>query len=159
MSQDWTPPSWMYRGRRPTTDAAYFENLTRCIFQAGLSWRIVTEKWPNFKKVFNDFDVKTIASYGAEDVKRLMEDRGVIRNRLKILATIHNAREFEQIASEYGSFQRWLDSLDKTNNYALVVQRLVNRFRHVGENTARIFLYTVGEEPPFPEMGHRRRTN
>jgi DNA-3-methyladenine glycosylase I len=149
----------MYRGRRPTTDAAYFENLTRCIFQAGLSWRTVAEKWPNFKKAFNDFDAKTIASYGAEDVKRLMEDKGIIRNRQKILATIHNAREFEQIVGEYGSFQRWLDSLDKTNNYALVVQRLVNRFRHVGENTARIFLYTVGEEIPFPEMGHRRRTN
>jgi len=89
----------MYRGRRPTTDAAYFENLTHCIFQAGLSWRIVTEKWPNFKKAFNDFDVKTIASYGAEDVKRLMEDKGIIRNRRKILATIHNAREFDRVAS------------------------------------------------------------
>ncbi|MFB0543912.1 MAG: DNA-3-methyladenine glycosylase I [Candidatus Bathyarchaeia archaeon] len=149
----------MYRGRRPTTDAAYFENLTRCIFQAGLSWRTVTNKWPNFKRAFHDFDIGTVASYGAEDIKRLMGDKGIIRNRQKILATIHNAREFEQIASEHGSFQRWLDSLDKTNNYAIAVQRLVNRFRHVGETTARIFLYTVGEEIQFPEMGHRRRTS
>lgn len=85
-----------------------------------------------------------------------MGDKGIIRNRQKILATIHNAREFKQIASEHSSFQRWLDSLDKANNYTVAVQRLVNRFRHVGETTARIFLYTVGEGISFPEMGHRR---
>ena len=159
MSQGWTPPSWMYRGRRPPTDAGYFENLTRCIFQAGLSWRTVTNKWPNFKKAFKDFDVENVASYGAEDINRLMGDEGIIRNRRKILATINNARKFELIAAEHGSFQRWLDSLDKTDNYAGAVRRIVSRFRHMGETTARIFLYTVGEEIKFPEMGHRRRRN
>lgn len=158
MSQEWTPPSWMYRGRRPPTDAAYFENLTRCIFQAGLSWRTVTNKWPNFKKAFHGFDIKAVASYGAEDIGRLMGDEGIIRNRRKILATINNAREFELIAEEHGSFKRWLDSLDKAENYAGTVRRLASRFRHVGETTARIFLYTVGEEIRFPETGHGRRS-
>jgi len=149
----------MYRGRRPPSDAAYFENLTRCIFQAGLSWRTVANKWPNFMTAFKGFDIETVASYGAEDISRLMEDKGIIRNRRKILATIHNACEFERIAEEHGSFQRWLDGLDKTDNYAVAVRRIASLFGHVGETTARIFLYTVGENIRFPEMGHRRRSS
>jgi len=146
----------MYRGHGPTSDAHYFENLTRCIFQAGLSWRTVTNKRPNFKKAFNDFDIKTVASYGAEDISRLMGDSGIIQNRRKILATISNAREFERIAAEHVSFQQWLESLDQTNNYAADVQRLSDSFKHVGDMTARIFLYTVGEDIRHPEMGHGR---
>lgn len=157
MSREWTPPSWMYRGRRPSTDSAYLENLTRCIFQAGLSWRTITRRWPNFKRAFHGFDVETVASYSEQDIRRLMEDEGIIRNRKKILATIHNAQEFKRIAEQYGSFQRWLDSMDKSNNYAAVIRSLVERLRHVGETTARLFLYTVGEEIEFPELGHRRR--
>ena len=159
MSQEWTPPDWMYRGRRPPTDAAYFENLTRCIFQAGLSWRTITNKLPNFKATFNDFDIKTVASYSADDIRRLMGDSGIIRNQRKILATINNAREFERIATEHGSFKQWLDGLDKTDNYAIATQRIASRFKHVGETTGRIFLYTVGEDIRFPEMGHQRRSS
>jgi len=49
----WRPPEWMYRsGKRPTTDDAYFENMTHVIFQAGLGWKMITEKWPNFKRAF-----------------------------------------------------------------------------------------------------------
>ena len=156
MSQEWTPPDWMYRDRRPASDSAYFENLTRCVFQAGLSWRTVANKWPNFKGAFNGFDVKKVASYGVENISRLIQDSGIIRNRRKILATIHNAREFKRIAAEHGSFQRWLDSMDKTDNYATAVKQIISHFKHVGETTARIFLYTVGEEIRFPEMGHGR---
>jgi len=155
MSQEWTPPSWMYRGRRPPTDAAYFENLTRCVFQAGFSWRTIANKWLNFKAAFHGFDIGAVASYGAEDIRRLMGDAGIIRNRQKILATLHNAREFERIAAEHGSFQRWLDGLDKADNYAIVVRRIVSRFKHVAEATARIFLYTVGEDIRFPDRRHR----
>jgi len=149
----------MYRGRRPPTDAAYFENLTRCIFQAGLSWGTITNKWPNFKAAFNDFGIKTVASYGADDIRRLMGDSGIIRNQRKILATINNAREFERITTEHGNFQQWLDGLDKTDNYAIATQRIASRFKHVGETTSRIFLYTVGEDIRFPEMGHQRRSS
>ena len=146
----------MYRGRRPTSDNAYFENLARCIFQAGLSWQLMSQKWPNFRRAFGDFDVRKVAAYGAEDIGRLSEDAGIIRNRNKIVASIHNAREFERVAAGHGSFQRWLDSLDKTDNYATAVKQIISRFKHVGETTASIFLYTVGEDIRFPEMGHGR---
>ncbi len=146
----------MYRGRRPNSDNAYFENLTRCIFQAGLSWRTVANKWPNFRRAFDGFDIGKVAAYGSEDISRLVQDSGIIRNRRKIVATIHNAREFERVAAEHGSFKSWLNSLDKTDNYAIALQRITNRFKHVGETTASIFLYTVGEDIRFPEMGHGR---
>ncbi len=154
MSEEWTPPSWIYRGRRPPDDSAYFENLTHCVFQAGLNWSVVGDKWPNFREAFEGFDIPRVAGYGAEDVKRLMGNPGIIRNRRKILATIDNAREFERIASENGSFQDWLDGLDKSGNYVNVVKRLKARFSHVGDSTARIFLYTVGE-PIKREDPHR----
>lgn len=136
----------MYRERRPPNDSAYYENMTRCIFQAGLSWRTVSDKWPAFQKAFDGFNISKVAEYGAGDISRLMGDAGIIRNRRKILAAIHNAREFECIAAEYGSFQRWLDSLDKSNNYDAVLKRLSSTFKHVGPTTAHIFLYTVGED-------------
>ena len=146
MAQEWRPPAWMYRGRRPPNDSAYYENMTRCIFQAGLSWRTVSDKWPAFQKAFDGFDVSKVTEYGAGDISRLMGDAGIIRNRRKILAAIHNAREFERIAAEYGSFQRWLDSLDKSNNYNAVLKRLSSTFKHMGPTTSHIFLYTIGED-------------
>ena len=159
MSVEWTPPDWMYRETRPPYDAAYFENLTHCIFQAGLNWKVIAQKWPSFKKAFNDFDIGTVASYGAEDIGRLVEDKGIVRNRNKILATIHNAREFERIAAEHGSFRGWLDGIDKSGNYEVVVRRLIDLFKHVGKSTAHIFLYTVGEDIKYDEsvLGRRSR--
>ena len=146
MAQEWKPPAWMYRGGKPPNDSAYFENMTRCIFQAGLSWRTVSDKWPAFQRAFSGFDVSRVAEYGAGDISRLMGDAGIIRNRRKILAAISNAREFERIAAEHGGFRRWLDSLDKSNNYDAVLKRLSSTFRHVGPTTAHIFLYSVGED-------------
>ena len=159
MSQEWKPTSWMYRDRRPQDDSAYLENLTRCIFQAGLSWRTVADKWPNFKAAFDGFDVEKVASYGKEDVERLMGDEGIVRNRRKITAAVQNAREFKRIAEEHGSFKDWLDGLDKSNNYASVEEQLGARMKHVGRRTAHIFLYTVGEEIEYDEdiAGHHRR--
>lgn len=150
----------MYRGRKPQDDSAYFENLTRCIFQAGLSWRTIADKWPNFRTAFDSFDVEKVASYGEEDVKRLLEDHGIVRNRRKIMAAIENAREFRRIAEKHGSFKDWLDGLDKSNNYDSVEEQLGARMKHVGRSTAHIFLYTVGEEIEYNEdvVGrHRRR--
>jgi DNA-3-methyladenine glycosylase I len=129
-------------GSKPSSDAGYFENLTRCIFQAGLNWKVIDEKWPGFRKAFRDFDVGKVASFGEADVERLMNDKGIVRNRWKIEATISNAGEFGRIAEEHGDFRSWLDSFD---NYSLAKKQLAARFKHVGEGTAHIFLFSVGE--------------
>ncbi len=138
--------SWMYRGRSPPSDSAYFENLTRCVFQSGLNWGTIAQRWPDFKLAFEGFDIGRVAGYRAGDISRLMRDERIIRNRRKILATIHNAREFERIIQEYGGIATWLYGLDKSNNYQGVVSRLVMRFKHVGAISAPLWLYSVGED-------------
>jgi DNA-3-methyladenine glycosylase I len=157
MPENETMPGWVYKGRRPATDREYFENMTRCIFQGGLNWQMIANKWPNFKEAFNGFDIDKVAAYGPDDVARLRGDEGIIRNRQKIEATIRNAEEFKRIVAEHGSFQKWLDSLDKGSNYDYVVKRLKSRFKRVGPGTAHIFLWSVGEPIEYDESVHSRR--
>lgn len=146
MSEEWRPPAWMYRDTRPPNDDAYFENMTRIIFIAGLSWKMIAKKWPNFRRAFQNFSIDKVAQFSDGDVKRLMSDPGIVRNRAKITATIENAKQFRNIRKEFGSFQKFLDSLDKSNNYALVIKELGKRFNRLGPSSARIFLYSVGEK-------------
>ncbi len=117
----------------------------------------MADKWPNFRRAFDGFEISKVASYVAEDITRLSEYQGIIRNKSKILATIHNAREFERIAREQGGFQQWLDSIDKAHNYDLVVKRLRSRFKRVGPSTAHIFLWSVGEAIEYDPSVHTRR--
>jgi DNA-3-methyladenine glycosylase I len=157
MPEERTLPAWVFSEKRPTKDKEYFENLTRCVFQGGLNWTMIANKWPNFKAAFDDFDIEKVANYGLEDQERLRNDAGIIRNRQKIMATIHNAEEFKRIVEEHGSFQKWLDGLDKGNNYDYVVKRLGSRFKRVGPGTAHIFLWSVGEPIKWDESVHSRR--
>jgi DNA-3-methyladenine glycosylase I len=136
----------MYREKRPTSDDVYFENMARVVFLAGLSWRMIDEKWPNFKKAFHDFSIAEVAKFGEKDVKRLIGDAGIVRNKAKIIATIHNAKQLQNTKKEHGSFQSYLDSLDKSDNYASVIKELGKKFSRLGPSSARIFLYSVGEE-------------
>jgi len=143
---EWRPPEWMYRGgKRPPNDDAYFENMTHVIFQACLGWKMIAEKWPNFKKAFANFSIEKVAKFSDKDVERLRADKGIVRNRQKILATIHNATRFQEIQRAQGSFQSFLDKLDKSNNYASVIRELGKRFERLGPSSARIFLFSVGE--------------
>lgn len=135
----------MYRSSRPR-DRGYFENLTRVIFQGGLNWKVIDKKWSNFKEAFSSFSINSVASFREDDVERLMNNKGIVRNRAKITATIDNAKQFQIIIRKYGSFQSYLNSLDKSNNYALVVKELTKRFSRLGPSSARIFLHSVGED-------------
>jgi 3-methyladenine DNA glycosylase Tag len=148
--------SWMYRGGRPPTDSAYFENLSRCAFQSGLNWATIAGRWPAFKEAFEGFEITRVAGYGAGDITRLMGDARIIRNRNKILATIHNAREFERIIKESGSVPAWLDGLDKSNNYQGVIRRVSSRFKHVGATSVPLWLYSVGEDIDITDLVEAR---
>jgi DNA-3-methyladenine glycosylase I len=157
MGEDLKFPEWVYQDRRPETDREYFMNLTRIIFQAGMSWQLIANKWQNFLKAFDNFNIEKVASYGVKDLERLINDKSIIRNKQKINATIQNAESFKRIANEYGSFQKWLDSLDKSNNYQYVVKRLSSTFRRVGKSSAHIFLWSVGEPIMYEESMHTRK--
>ncbi len=143
---EWTPPDWWYSDTKPSNDSEYFENLTRCIFQAGLNWQVVTKKWNNFRTAFRNFNITKVASFNQDDIEQLISNPDIIRNKRKIQSTIYNAQEFQRIANEEGSFQSWVDSLDKSNNYRGVVRQLTTRFKHVGQMTAHTFLHSVGED-------------
>jgi len=149
--ESWRPPEWMYRKRRPPNDDAYFENMTRVIFQAGLSWKMIDKKWPNFRKAFENFLIDKVSQFKESDEERLMKNEGIVRNRMKIAATIQNAVQFKSIKKQFGSFQSYLHSLDKSKNYASVIKELGRRFQRMGPSSARIFLYTVGEEIKHPD--------
>ena len=107
---------------------------------------MIDEKWANFKKAFKNFSIVDVAKFDEDDMKRLMSDTGIVRNRAKIIAAINNAKQLQNIKKEHGSFQSYLDRLDKSNNYASVIKELGKKFSRLGPSSARIFLHTVGEK-------------
>jgi len=89
-------------------DRKLFEFLILEGAQAGLSWTTILKKRENYRKAFDGFRAEKIARYGARDVKRLLADAGIVRNRLKIAATIQNAKVFLEIQKELGNFDTYL---------------------------------------------------
>jgi DNA-3-methyladenine glycosylase I len=144
-SDNWRPDWWYSEGKFPASDEVYFENSCRIIFQSGLNWSVIDKKWPSTKKAFDNFSIEKVAIYNDADLERLMKDKGIIRYRGKLQAIIFNARQFKEIQKQYGSFQKYLGTLDKSNNYAGVVKELSCRFKWLGPPSASLFLFTVGE--------------
>ena len=95
-------------GKPVYDDKTIFEFLVLESFQAGLSWITILRKRENFRKAFDNFDYQKIANYPDEKVEELMQDAGIIRNRLKILATISNAQKFIETQKEFGSFSKYI---------------------------------------------------
>jgi DNA-3-methyladenine glycosylase I len=90
-------------------DNELFERLVLEINQAGLSWSTILNKQNNFRKAYHKFNIKKVASYNAKERKRLLNDAGIIRNRLKIDAAIENAKTILRLQKEFGSFKKWLE--------------------------------------------------
>ncbi len=89
-------------------DDKLFEFLILEGFQAGLSWITVLKKRENFRKAFDDFDARKIAQYSPEKVEELLQDTGIIRNRLKVEGTVINAQLFLKTQAEFGSFEKYI---------------------------------------------------
>ncbi|MDP3353410.1 MAG: DNA-3-methyladenine glycosylase I [Flavobacteriaceae bacterium] len=89
-------------------DAKLFEFLILETFQAGLSWIMVLKKRENFRAAFDNFDYEKIVKYDESKIETLLQDAGIIRNKLKIKATISNAAAFIQIQKEFGSFSNYI---------------------------------------------------
>ncbi len=138
----------------PPNDDAYFENMSRVIFQAGLNWQVIDKKWPTTKKAFSEFNFEKVAKFTNADVERLLKDEGIVRNHGKIKAIIQNAIQFGEIKKQCGSFKAYINGLDKSKNYASVVKELTDRFKWLGPSSASTFLYTVGEEIEPWDMPH-----
>ncbi len=95
-------------GKPVYDDDTIFEFLILESFQAGLSWITILRKRENFKKAFDNFNYKKIAKYSDDKIEELMQNSGIVRNKLKILATITNAQKFMEIQKEFGSFSNYI---------------------------------------------------
>ena len=89
-------------------DAIFFEFLVLETFQAGLSWITILKKRENFRKAFDSFDYNKIAEYDQSKIDDLLQDAGIIRNKLKVKAAVSNAGEFLKIQKEFGSFSAYI---------------------------------------------------
>jgi len=89
-------------------DNELFGRLILEINQAGLSWETILRKERSFRKAYSNFDIKKVAAYSENDRLRLLNDAGIIRNKLKVNAAIENAKTILLLQDEFGSFQKWL---------------------------------------------------
>lgn len=124
-------------------EAELFERLVLEINQAGLSWETILKKREGFRRAYDGFDVDTVAAYAQPDIDRLLGDAGIIRNRLKVLAAIHNAQVIQGLRANHGSFAEWLDAhhpLDKAG----WVKLFKKTFRFTGGEITGEFLMSLG---------------
>ncbi len=135
----------------PKNDAGYLEKITQAVFQAGFSWKVIENKWPNFQKAFADFDIDMVATFTEIDLERLVEDKGIVRNGRKIAATIHNAQVCQELIREHGSFPAYLRSMDDLDYYSRA-KAFIKQFKFMGAMGAYFFFWSVGEDvPPYEE--------
>jgi len=89
-------------------DRLLFEYIVLDTFQAGLSWSTILNKRENFRKAFDNFDYKKIARYNEKKIQKLLTDAGIIRNKLKIYGTVNNAKRFQEVQKEFGTFDKYI---------------------------------------------------
>jgi DNA-3-methyladenine glycosylase I len=115
------------------SDDELFGRLLLEINQAGLSWQIILKRKQAFYHAYSGFRIDLVAAYDEQDFMRLLQDKGIIRNKLKIRAAIYNARKIMELQKEYGSFSAWLDA-----HHPLSKQEWTRLFR-------KNFTFTGGE--------------
>ena len=142
---------------KPNFDDKYlFEMLILELFQAGLSWECVLNKRDYFRKAFDNFDIDRICCYNDEKVQKLLKNEKIIRNKLKINATINNSKIFKKIQNEHGTFYNYLKTftndniiyeIDKTTNYLsdILSKDLQRRgMKFVGSTIIYSYLQAIG---------------
>ena len=127
-------------------DDELFCRLILEINQAGLSWTTILKKQQTFRKAYHNFNIKKVAAYKEKDFERLMQDAGIIRNRLKINAAIENARSILVIQKEHGSFKSWLDKQHSLTKEEWV-KLFKKTFRFTGGEIVNEFLMSAGYLP------------
>ena len=127
-------------------DNELFCRLVLEINQAGLNWEIILKKEQAFRKAFSNFDIDKVAAYNEKDRERLLNDAGIIRNRLKINAAIENAKVILLLQKEYGSLEKWLE-----HHHPLTLAEWVKLFKKTftftGGEIVNEFLMSIGYLP------------
>jgi DNA-3-methyladenine glycosylase I len=129
-------------------DDELFERLMFEINQAGLNWILILKKQHNFRKAYDNFNIEQVSEYNDDDIQRLMNDAGIIRNRLKINAAIGNAKVILMLREEAGSFKKWLDNKSLTTTTLEEWTKLFKKtFRFTGGEIVNEFLMSTGYLP------------
>jgi hypothetical protein len=126
----------------------YLEQMSRSVFQTGISWKVVDNKWPGIKEAFHDFDAEQVANLSSDALDELTTDTRVIRNRRKIEAIVTNAQKMVDLEAQNGTFRGYLRS---QGNFETAAKDLRKQFKFLGDMGAFHFLYVVGEEVPSCE--------
>lgn len=124
-------------------DHALFGRLILEINQAGLNWTLMLKKQQAFQTAYAGFDIAKVAAFDEHDIERLLSDAGIVRNRLKINAAIHNARAILRLQAEYGSFKNWLNA-HHPRDKAAWVKLFKQHFKFVGGEIVGEFLMSTG---------------
>ena len=127
-------------------EAVLFERLLLEINQAGLSWETVLRKREDFRRAYSGFNVDQVAAYGEADRMRLLADAGIIRNRLKVDAAIHNAQVIQGLRQSHGGFHQWLQA-NHPRDKAAWVKLFKQTFRFTGGEITGEFLMSLGYLP------------
>jgi 3-methyladenine DNA glycosylase Tag len=136
---------------KPQKLADYLDVLSKAVFESGMNWRVIENKWPGFREAFDGFDPGKIAAYTPVDIDRLLADARIVRNGRKVEATIHNAGAMLAAEKEYGTFANYLAAMRPFDSQLADMKK---RFKHVGNFGVYYFLYVCGEEvPPHEEYG------
>jgi 3-methyladenine DNA glycosylase Tag len=129
--------------------ADYLEQMSKPVFQTGISWRVVESKWPEIRQAFKGFDPLKVSRLSLAEIDRLVDDTRVIRNRRKIEAIVSNAANLIALDKQYGSFKKYLRSFA---TYDELAQDLHKQFKFMGPMGIYHFLWVVSEEvPPWEE--------
>ncbi|MEJ7611979.1 MAG: DNA-3-methyladenine glycosylase I [Ferruginibacter sp.] len=133
-------------------DNELFCRLIMEINQAGLSWTTILKKEQTFRKAYSNFNIKKVAAYREKDIERLLNDAGIIRNKLKVNAAVENAKAIIALQKEFGSFKKWLDHHHpKTKEEWVKLFR--QTFRFTGGEIVNEFLMSTGYLPGAHDTG------
>lgn len=132
------------------SDSGHLERMSLEVFQCGLSWKIVLQKRPAFRKLFHGFKVDRVAAFKARDINKICDDPAIIRNRRKIEAVVFNARAFLEIAGRHRSYSRWFDRLPAATarERAELFKEFRETFKFMGPETTKCYLMGVGKIDP-----------
>lgn len=126
-------------------DDRYLAQMSRCVFNAGFHWRVVTNKWPDFEKAFDGFDLSKLLTKSPQEWEAYAEDTRIIRNWQKIQTVYQNAILIESVAEEYGSFAQFFSQWPVQDQVGLMLY-LKKHGARLGGQTGQYFIRFIGKD-------------
>lgn len=121
----------------------YLEIMSKSVFQSGMSWKVIENKWPSTREAFHEFDIQKVANFHEKDIEDLTNDTRVVRHFRKLSAVVYNAKKMLEVDKAHGSFQNYLRS---HGSFEATMNAIRKDFKYMGPSGIYVFLYVVGED-------------